>query len=80
MCSITYSRMTQIEDEVLRSKTFYRLSDMIDELNRTMDMSAPATRRLIMYKLRKLSEQGILPRSEVDNRLQKQRENIDNIE
>jgi hypothetical protein len=53
---------------------------MMEELNRTMDISAPATRKLIKYKLRKLSEQGVLPRSEVDNRLQKQRENVDNIE
>lgn len=64
----------------MRSKTFYRLSDMMEELNRTMDISAPATRKLIMYKLRKLSEKGILPRHEIDQRLQEQMQRTDDVE
>jgi hypothetical protein len=64
----------------VRSKSFYRLSDMMEEMNNTLDHSAPATRKLIQYKLQKLAKQGILPREESDRRIEETFKIDDDVE
>lgn len=43
---------------------------MMEQMNDTLDHSAPATRKLIQYKLKKLAKEGILPREQADRRVE----------
>ena len=52
----------------------------MEDINKTMDTSAPATQKLIRHKLRKLSEKGIFSREEMEKKLDSKEEETDSVE
>ena len=58
------------EDDYVRSRIFYRLQDMLDELDSQTEFVSPAKKKLILHKINKLSEKGIFTREETMKRME----------
>ena len=68
------------ENEFVRSKMFYRLKDMLEEIDNKVNVLNPATRKLIIHKMNKLSEVGILPKEEAEKQFQAYKQEITTID
>lgn len=68
------------ETEFIRSKMFYRLKDMLDEIDNKVNVLNPATRKLIIHKMNRLSRVGILPKEETEKQFRAFKEEVTTID